>query len=53
VNHQGEHIEGHYSVYCRKPNDVWLCIDDDKVYTVAKKRVITNMAYLLIYKEKE
>jgi hypothetical protein len=23
------------------------------VYTVAKKRVITNMAYLLIYKEKE
>jgi len=42
-------MDGHYTIYLRKLEDFWICVDDHKVFTIPKKKIVTNSAYLLFY----
>ena len=50
INHIGNVNAGHYYSYV-KVNDEWLCYNDTKVTKISTKEIVTNRAYILIYKE--
>lgn len=41
---------GHYISYCKKEDDMWYCLNDERCGRVSKEEVLNQDAYLLFYK---
>jgi ubiquitin C-terminal hydrolase len=54
VNHMGSMRGGHYTAYCKNPNDNWYEYDDDNdVNEVDISKLVSPMAYILFYQKKK
>jgi ubiquitin carboxyl-terminal hydrolase 4/11/15 len=51
-NHYGNVGFGHYTAYA-KNNGKWYCFDDSRVNEEDPKNVVTDAAYMLLYKRRD
>ena len=49
VNHYGNRNGGHYTAYCKNPDNKWYEYNDDDVTEVDVKNIVTPFAYILFY----
>jgi ubiquitin C-terminal hydrolase len=54
ANHYGALFGGHYTAYCKNPDNMWVNYDDLTIRKISStKQVITKNAYVLFYQEIE
>ncbi len=53
-NHYGGLGGGHYTAYCRMPdNGRWYCFDDSHVSEISTETVLSSAAYVLFYRRRD
>lgn len=53
VNHMGNMSNGHYTSYCKNPNNSWYEYDDKNVLEIDIDKIVSPYAYILFYRRME